>query len=205
MKPTPSSKRALLALAALMPCAVQAAQIDVIATQTVATTAYGANVDAITSNTTWTKDNVYILTDKVFVTNGATLTIEPGTKVYSTLDTKGTPLKDDDAFGSLVITRGSKINAAGTAEEPIVFTTTDELEATTQSDIDGDGTVAEAPTATTAGRWGGIVVLGSSTVANYNSSGNIGENRIEGFQPAASADLDLDGRADVIEYGGATP
>jgi hypothetical protein len=205
MKPTPASKRTLLALAAIMPCAMHAAQIDVIATQTVNTTPFGANVDAITTNTTWTKDNVYILTDKVFVTNGATLTIEPGTKIYSTLDDKGTPSNDDDAFGALVITRGSKINANGTAEEPIVFTTIDELEAETQTDIDGDTFVAEPPTSTTAGRWGGVVILGASTVANYSGATNIGESRIEGFQPAASADLDLDGRADVIEYGGAVP
>ena len=39
----------------------------------------------------------------------------------------------------------SKINAAGTADEPIVFTTSDELEAETQSDIDGDGLIAEVP------------------------------------------------------------
>ncbi|QJE95397.1 hypothetical protein [Luteolibacter luteus] len=203
MKSTTTSKRALLALAALMPC-VQAAQIDVVASQTVTTTPYGANVHAITGNTTWTKDNVYILKDKVFVTNGATLTIEPGTKIYSTFDDKGTPGKDDDQFGSLVIVRGAKINAAGTAAEPIVFTTIDELEAETQTDLDGDTEIAEAPGVTTAGRWGGVVLLGNAPIANYNSTTNIGEDRIEGFQPAASADLDTDGRADVIEYGGTT-
>ena len=180
----------------------QAAQIDVIATQTVNNTAFGANVDAITVNTTWTKDNVYILKDKVFVTNGATLTIEPGTKIYSTLDDKGTPALDDDAFGSLVIVRGAKLEAAGTAEEPIIFTTTDELEFETQTDIDGDTFIAEAPTATTYGRWGGVVVLGNAPITISGVSNGTQENRIEGFQPAASADLDSDGRADVIEYGG---
>ncbi|HLP77209.1 MAG TPA: hypothetical protein VK327_09850, partial [Candidatus Paceibacterota bacterium] len=178
-------------------------KVDVIATQTVTTTPYGTNVHAITSNTTWTKDKIYILTDKVFVTNGATLTIQPGTKIYSTLDDMGTPLKDDDKFGSLVIVRGAKINAAGTAAEPIVMTTIDELEAQTSADFDGDGLVAEKPTVTTAGRWGGLVILGNAPIANYSGTTNIGEDRIEGFQPAASADLDADGRADVIEYGGA--
>ena len=52
------------------------------------------------------------------------------------------------------------------------------------------------------GRWGGVIILGSAPVANYSGATNIGEDRIEGFQPAASADLDGDGRADVIEYGG---
>ena len=178
-------------------------KVDVIATQTVTTTPYGTNVRAITTNTTWTKDKIYILTDKVFVTNGATLTIEPGTRIYSTLDDQGTPLKDDDKFGALVIVRGAKINAAGTAAEPIVMTTIDELEAETLTDLDGDSVIAETPSATTAGRWGGLVVLGNAPIANYDLLVNIGEDRIEGFQPAASADLDTDGRADVIEYGGA--
>lgn len=205
MKPIPFHRLSLAALACLMPAVGMAAQIDVVATQTVTTTPFGTNVQAITANTTWTADNIYILKDKVFVTNGATLTIEPGTHIYSTLDDKSTPAKDDDAFGALVITRGAKLNAQGTAANPIVFTTTDELEAATQTDIDGDTIIAEAPTATTAGRWGGVVVLGNAPVANYSGTTNIGEDRIEGFQPAASADLDLDGRADVIEYGGATP
>ena len=203
MKPTPLNKLSLMALAALIPCVTQAANIDVIATQTVNNTSFGANVRAITTNTTWYKDNIYILKDKVFVTNGATLTIEPGTKIYSTLNTKGTTTKDDDAFGSIVITRGAKINAVGTASEPIVMTTIDELEAETQTDLDGDSSIAELPTVTTAGRWGGLVVLGSAPVANFSGTNNIGEDRIEGFQPAASVDLDADGRADVIEYGGA--
>jgi uncharacterized protein YuzB (UPF0349 family) len=201
MKPIQTSKLSLLALASLMPCVMQAAQINVTATQTVTTTAFGTNVKAITANTTWTKDNVYILRDKVFVTNGATLTIEPGTKIYSTLDTNlaGT---NDDEFGSIVITRGAKINAIGTAEEPIIMTTSDELEAETQTDIDGDLLIADAPTVTTAGRWGGLVILGNAPIANYSLTTNINEDRIEGFQPAASADLDNDTRADVIEYGG---
>ena len=188
-------------LALVAPLA-QAAQIDVVATQTVTTTPFGVNVKAITSSTTWTKDNIYILKDKVFVTNGATLTIEPGTKIYSTLDTKGTTGKDDDQFGALVIVRGAKINASGTADQPIIFTTTDELEATTGVDVDGNASIASYPTATTAGRWGGIVMLGSAPIAFYSGTTNTGENRVEGFQPASSADLDTDGRADVIEYGG---
>ena len=203
MKQKHSRILGLLLLAGASSNLSHGAEIDVVAAQTVNTTAFGPNVRAITANTTWTSDNIYILKDKVFVTNGATLTIQPGTRIYSTLDDKGTPTKDDDAFGSVVIVRGAKIDAQGTAEAPIVFTTIDELEAATQTDKDGDGFVAEAPTETTAGRWGGLVVLGNAPVANYSGTTNIGEDRIEGFQPAASADLDSDGRSDVIEYGGA--
>ncbi len=34
----------------------------------------------ITNNTTWTSNKVYLLQGQVYVKNGATLTIEPGTK-----------------------------------------------------------------------------------------------------------------------------
>ena len=206
MKPTNTRRMhvraALLLAAASLPTVLTAAQIDVIATQTISHPTLGANVDAITTSTTWTKDNVYILTDKVFVTDGATLTIEAGTKIYSTLDDMGTGTPDDDEFGALVITRGSKIEAQGTASEPIVFTTTDELEFETQEDVDGDGFIAECPDSLTYGRWGGVVVLGGARLAIDGVRDGTKENRIEGFQPASSADLDMDGRADVIEYGG---
>jgi uncharacterized membrane protein len=205
MKNKRNRRFALLALAVTAAPALHAAQIDVVATQTVTTTAFGPNVNAIAVNTTWTKDNVYILTNKVFVAPGVTLTIEAGTKIYSTLDDLGTGNKDDDRFGALVITRGARIEAAGTAEEPILFTTTDELEAQTQVDIDGDTFIAERPTATTYGRWGGVVVLGSAPITVGGVKDGARENRIEGFQPASSADLDSDGRADVIEYGGNNP
>lgn len=64
----------------------------------------------ITSNTTWTKNNIYTLTGGfIYVTNNATLTIEPGTIIKGNAAT-------------LVVTRGSKIMAEGTATQPIVFT-----------------------------------------------------------------------------------
>jgi hypothetical protein len=86
----------------------------------------------ITTNTTWTKDKVYNLLGYTFVTNGATLTIEPGTVIRST------------AKSALVITRGAKIYANGTKAEPIIFTSNN-----------GIGTRA-------AGNWGGIVICGAA-------------------------------------------
>jgi hypothetical protein len=66
----------------------------------------------ISSDQTWTKDKTYRLRGYVYVTNNATLTIEPGTKIVS----------NKDSAGVLVIYRGSKIMAEGTASSPIVFT-----------------------------------------------------------------------------------
>ncbi len=85
----------------------------------------------ITTNTTWTKNNVYLLGDGyIYVTGGATLTIEAGTIIRGT------------GKGTIIICRGSKINAQGTLAEPIIFTSS-------------KGAGLRAP-----GDWGGIVFTG---------------------------------------------
>ena len=98
--------------------------------------ASGEAVTKITTNTTWTADKIYLLKGFVFVSNGATLTIEPGTIIKGDKATKGT----------LIVTRGSKINAVGTVDKPIVFTS------------------ALAAGARSQGDWGGIILLGKAPV-----------------------------------------
>ena len=97
----------------------------------------------IATDTMWTKNKIYVLQGYVFVTGG-TLTIEAGTTI------KG-------ANGSaLTVTKDAKINAVGTAAEPIVFTS--------------------ASATPASGDWGGIVLLGKAPI---NVTG--GTNQIEGF------------------------
>lgn len=88
----------------------------------------------ITAATTWTADKIYLLKGNVFVTGNVTLTIQPGTIIKGDKSTKG----------ALIITRGSKIEAAGTVEKPIVFTS------------------SIAAGARTAGDWGGLIILGKA-------------------------------------------
>ncbi len=76
----------------------------------------------------------WMISGGVFVASGATLTIEAGTTVYAA---------DDATTPFLAIAQGAKINAAGTAAEPIVLTSIKEL------------TGGAAP-----GDWGGIIVNG---------------------------------------------
>ncbi len=103
----------------------------------------------ITSNLTLKANNTYKLRGLVYVTNGATLTIEPGTKIVG----------EADKNGSLIITRGSKIMAEGTASNPIIFT-------------------SEKPSPK-RGDWAGLVILGAApTNASFNGQAGIGE--IEG-------------------------
>ena len=105
----------------------------------------------ITANTTWTSNNTYLIQGVIYVKNGATLTIQPGTVI---LGDKAT------ANSSLIITKGSKIMAVGTASQPIVFTSN---QTTGQRNI---------------GDWGGIVLLGKATNNNPGDTGNI-----EGLAP----------------------
>lgn len=103
----------------------------------------------ITSNVTLKANKIYKLRGLVYVTNGATLTIEPGTRIVG----------EADKNGALIITRGSKIMAEGTAANPIIFT-------------------SEKPSPK-RGDWAGIVILGSApTNASFNNQQGVGE--IEG-------------------------
>ncbi len=85
----------------------------------------------ISANETWTSDNIYQLEGYVRVGDddhrdgvggtivnirNVTLTIEPGTVIMGLPKTATLPP------GTLIIQRGNKINAVGTAAEPIVFT-----------------------------------------------------------------------------------
>ncbi len=93
----------------------------------------------ITANVTLAAGADYVLDGRVRVgvdnTTAATLTVEPGVRIYG---------KSGADF--LVVTRGSKIEANGTAANPIVMTSV--------QDIIG------SPTA--AGQWGGLVLLGNA-------------------------------------------
>ncbi len=119
---------------------------------------------AITSNTTWTNDNIYVLNQKVVVDNGATLTIQEGTII------KGAPGTGSLA-SALIIARGSKINAVGTATQPIIFTST--------SDNITCGQIAGTNlNQNNRGLWGGLILLGN---APCSLSGDVSETQIEGI------------------------
>ena len=95
-----------------------------------------------------TSDRIWILKGYTYVTAGATLTIEPGTIIKSDISDKG----------ALIIERGAKIIAAGTAAKPIVFTS------------------GKAAGARTPGDWGGIILLGKapSNLTNPTIEGGVG-------------------------------
>ena len=100
----------------------------------------------ISTNRTLKADYVYKLRGLVYVTNGAILTIEPGTKIVG----------ETGRTGGLIITRSCKIIADGTADKPIVFT-------------------SEAATPQ-RGDWAGLVLLGNApTNSSFNGTAGVGE------------------------------
>lgn len=105
----------------------------------------------ITSNTTWSKDKVYVLNTRVAVESGVTLTIDPGTII------KGEVGSGANAT-ALIISRGAKLMAEGTATEPIIFTTiADEIQ---PGQIDSPNMDPELD-----GLWGGLIVLGNAPIS----------------------------------------
>jgi hypothetical protein len=100
----------------------------------------------ITTDTKWYANARYFLSGFVYVKNNATLTIEPGTIIKGVSGSKGT----------LIIERGSKLMAQGTAAKPIIFTS--------------DKPVGQRA----AGDWGGVVLCGKATTNKHDSGTGVG-------------------------------
>lgn len=112
------------------------------------------NID-INGTTTWTNNNIYILSGFVKVTANDTLVIQPGTIIKGDLVTKG----------SLIIERDGFINAQGTVEQPIVMTS------------------QKAAGQRSYGDWGGLIICGRAAVNAPANAGNgtaAGEAVVEG-------------------------
>ena len=150
--------------------ASSAASSEVVATT--GASGSGGNVDVtqdISASTTWTADKTYTLKGFIHVGNGATLTIEAGTKIVGDFNTLGS---------SLFILRGAKINAVGTAANPIVFTS------------------SRAAGQRQPGDWGGLILIGN---AKINRSGTV---NVEGTGTDGAAVVS--GKNYTLSYSGGT-
>lgn len=130
----------------------------------------------ITTDTSLSNDHVYVLDGTISVGVGmtqlsggtpassATLTIEEGTQIYAA----------EGQASSLVITRGSRIAANGSADMPIILAAVA---------VDGSGSITGNPTDLTGrGVWGGLVLSG---MARENSGDSNGELTTEAAPPDA--------------------
>ncbi|MCS6770609.1 MAG: hypothetical protein NZ740_01120 [Kiritimatiellae bacterium] len=149
----------------------------------------------IGTDTTWVNTNEYILTTAIFVTNGATLTIQPGTVVRGYRDGTLQIGTNPPAPGTLIISRGSKLIAKGTPSQPIVMTTTNDDFYLGPNPLTMLGTSPwNVANNNRARQWGGLILLGRTYVAYEDVPGPTGTRfvQIEGLQPYGS----------ISEYGG---
>ncbi|MBN1338713.1 MAG: hypothetical protein JXA03_05280 [Bacteroidales bacterium] len=130
----------------------------------------------ISANTTWTTGKVYILSSRISVLSGVTLTIQPGVIVKGEAGTGANAT-------ALIIARGGMIMAEGTETQPIIFTSiADEIKPgqIASPNLDPD----------LNGLWGGILVLGTAPI-----SADAESVQIEGIPPSDQNGL----------YGGTDP
>jgi hypothetical protein len=124
-----------------------------------------AVTENISQNTTWVKGKVYTLESRIAVLSGVTLTIEPGVIVKGQAGTGANAT-------ALLIARGAKIMAEGTAEEPIIFTSVaDEIMPGEIASPNLDPVLN--------GLWGGLLILGNAPI-----SADAASVQIEGIPPS---------------------
>ncbi|QKG80317.1 T9SS C-terminal target domain-containing protein [Tenuifilum thalassicum] len=121
----------------------------------------------ISENTLWAAEDTIFLDGFVYVKPGVTLTIEPGTIIKGISDTKA----------CLIVERGAKIEANGTAQKPIVFTS--------------DKPAGERK----PGDWAGIIICGKAPI---NQTG--GEAEIEGGTGATFGGSDPNDNSGTLHY-----
>ncbi|MEN7548860.1 hypothetical protein AAG747_13140 [Rapidithrix thailandica] len=116
--------------------------------------------DEASKTYTMTADKEYVLDGFVFVNYGQTLKIEAGTVI------KGKP-GDGSNASALIVARGGRIEASGTADKPIIMTgIADDL----------NGSVPRSANQL----WGGLIILGNASNNANNGDGYFGSN-IEGI------------------------
>jgi hypothetical protein len=132
-----------------------------------------------TGTVTWYANQSYVIEGFVFVNDGQTLTIEPGTVVRAKTG-------QAEKASALIVARGGRIIAQGTAENPIIFT------------VEGDDLEGSIPVES-RGLWGGVILLGN---APLNVSGN--EAIIEGIPITEPRGLfggeDPNGDSGILQY-----
>ena len=116
----------------------------------------------VTATESWTNNFYYVLRGAVFVRNAATLNIQAGTRIIG----------EAGSVGTLIVERGGRLNAIGTREQPIVFT-------------------SDQPPGTRArGDWGGLIINGRAPV------------NLEGGEGAGEGDTGVYGGTDPNDNSG---
>lgn len=146
---------------------------------------------------TLTNDHIYVLDGTVQVGNGDVesafdsstvrqdvLTVEPGTQIMAASDTAP----------SLVITRGSEIDASGTRDLPIIMAAVD-YDASATNVITSDVTEIDG-----RGRWGSLVISGYGMVNNGDDNNQTTTEAVPDGITRWYGGLDNDDSSGTIRY-----
>ncbi|MGH7459491.1 MAG: hypothetical protein ACREMA_00500 [Longimicrobiales bacterium] len=175
--------RKLGALAWLLPIAIAACGDDPVTPPGGGQPGAATITADITSNRTLFADTTYTLSGFIHVANGATLTIQPGTRIQGDTAVLGS---------SLFIMRGARIIAKGTVQAPIVFTS------------------MRAAGQRRPGDWGGLIIVGNARVnrsgtVNIEGTGTTGNPLV----PYSGGTTDTDNSGELqyvrIEFAGFAP
>ena len=116
----------------------------------------------VTGTETWVNTNYYVLRGAVFVRQGGTLNIQAGTRIIG----------EAGSVGTLIVLRGGRLNAIGTAAQPIVFTSDQPIGRRNRGD------------------WGGLIINGRAPV------------NLEGGEGAGEGDTGVYGGTDPNDNSG---
>jgi hypothetical protein len=116
----------------------------------------------VTGTEQWTNNNYYVLRGAVFVRDGATLNLQAGTVVIG----------ESGSVGTLIVSQGGRLNAIGTREQPIVFTSDQPVGSRGRGD------------------WGGLIINGRAPI------------NLEGGQGAGEGDTGVYGGTDPNDNSG---
>ncbi len=119
--------------------------------------------DVVDESQTWTNDKVYVLRDQIYVLDGVTLTIEPGTVILG--------FGPDDVAtgrgGALIITRGAKLIAQGEPNAPIIFTSNNDFDTWPAGGHAASGKdLKNHAWRETCQEWGNLVIMGRALVSD---------------------------------------
>ncbi|WP_422857859.1 multidrug transporter [Flagellimonas sp. S174] len=104
----------------------------------------------ITSEVTLDANEVYEIEGAVFVRDGGTLNIPAGTFLFANSENNAAVSGDITAADVIVVNQGGTLNATGTADNPVIFSSSTQV----------------------SGSWGGIVLLGNAPINLSGGEGN---------------------------------
>jgi hypothetical protein len=110
----------------------------------------------------WYNTYNYVLMNEIYVKNGATLRIEPGTIIYA----NAVELSNESSIPALIVEKDSKLISIGTKENPIIFTSITPLTEIFEINPYTNKYVASGGLGPFGEYWNGITISGTGLTNN---------------------------------------